>query len=241
MKFNLPLCAVVVLASASPVKASLLVGFHDFDNQTNTPLTRETHDGVPAVGFSGIVIESLASENSGGSNDNKYGNSNINVLPVAPLPNATQDGHAKVQNGNNLTFEILNGSGLSVSLNSFLFDAAYKISTGSVLNLAWNIVGDLESGSTAVSASSMVQVENNFASPVNYSDFSLNLIGVTLDPGQTIRFVFSTPATGGETFRIDNVALTSIPEVTSLLALGGLLSAGCLLRNRRRSAPIAGV
>ncbi len=220
-----PLLAVACLGASSAAHASLLVGFHDFDSDSNV----EAHD-FAVSGFSGTVTDGLSSEDVGGSNDNLYGPTSIPVLPGSPTLSATQDGHVKVQEGSgSLVFAITNGTLGSVSLATFVFDAAYKESATSDLVLNWSVSGGGASGSTTFNPSHQQTVWDG---PGNYDDLALDLVGVTLASTQTISFTFSTLAGGGETFRLDNIALTAIPETTGVMALAGLMVSGAFFRRR---------
>ena len=74
----------------------------------------------------------------------------------------------------------------------------------------------------------------------DFTDFGLSLLGVTLANAETIKFTFSIDpgagATSSETIRLDNIALTAIPETASAMALALLIGGGLMTRNRRNAA-----
>jgi hypothetical protein len=233
-------CALGSFLLPQVASATLLVGFRDFDATANTQtVTPSSTNNFALTGFSGSIVKTVVSEDAGGSNDNRYGNSDIAVLPGTPTVAQTQDGHGKAQSGKNLTFAVTNSTSADVALGALLFDAAYRDVATTTLGVAYKIgAGELVTLSGNVGP--MIQSYLTYNQPVDYTDFVLNLTGVTLGMGQTISFVFSIAAGAGastlETVRLDNIALTAIPEPASLVALGCLLGSGMFLRQRRRAS-----
>lgn len=216
--FRSAFLAFAALTLSHTANASLLLaGWHDFDGTTGN----ESAD-VAAAGFSGLVTKGgQTSINGGGSNDNTYGTL---VNPVVPV----NDGYARIL-GSNLTFSLTNSSASAVQLTTLYFDAAIQSGSGTV-TVQYQI------GAGPLSTLAPSPVTNNTLSgaagaSANYGDFAFNLVGVPLLAiGQTINFVF----TASPNARIDNVAITAIPEPASLIALGLVLGSGLFLRQRPR-------
>jgi hypothetical protein len=207
--------SALLFAFSHSASATLLVGFNQFDATTAS----EAHD-VAATGFSGVVTKGAQpSVNTGGSNDGFYGNSTITA--------GANNGYARILDSD-LTFSLTNSSGSSIQLDKLFFDAAIQSGAGTV-SVKYKI------GAGPLVALSPASVTNNTASgdpglSANYGDFALNLLGVPLlNVGQVISFVFNASPNA----RIDNVAISAIPEPASLLALGCVLGSGLMLRNRR--------
>ena len=222
------------ISSASVV----LAGIHDFDGILNT----EGHDYAYS-GFSGNVVETIASKDIYGSNDGRYGNQDPsahenyigkeNDLAYAGpvLGPIGGDGALVADMTHPFTFAVTNGTPWDVTLEALLFDAA-KPSGALGRNIYveygfdnsnWDYLGD-----TTFKAPTYTNVA------IDYNEDVYALADV-LTAGSTIYFRF-TP-TDGE-MRFDNIALTGIsviPEPGSLVALGCLVGSGAFLRTRRRN------
>lgn len=71
----------------------------------------------------------------------------------------------------------------------------------------------------------------DFGTGTNYVDFVVNLSGLTLNPGQSIKIGFNQTGTG--TVRLDNLALFAVPEPSSVMTLAALVGSGCFFRRRK--------
>ena len=215
--------------------ATLLVGFHNFDDDTNgagLALATEGADYALA-GFSGTVVKNgEASVTGGGSSDGYYGNT---VSPgFAGLNPGTNDGYLRSIDGGDPIVRFMNDSAVSTSLSSLLFDAASQ-SGGSAFQVDYRTTASPVSWTSFFNTGVMPVVAGGSGASANYNDFAASLVGITLTAGQWIEFRFDGAPNG----RIDNIALTAIPEPASLLALGCLMGSGAFLRQRRRTAGAA--
>lgn len=224
-KFRVSLLTLAAIAFAPTSHAMLLVGWYDFDNTSGD----EAAD-VTATGFSGNLTKNTDSRSTGGDTGAGapsgifYGNSTI--------PSGTDnDGAVRLAHGSgSATFSMINTSGAAISLANLLFDAT-ATNSSSVLELVYRIgtnpfslpvtfTGLNPTGSTAAGAQA------------DYTDLAFSLVGITVGNGQTIDFSFSIPngTTGG---RLDNIAITAIPEPASVIALSLILGSGLFLRKRQ--------
>lgn len=235
MKMKSPILLIAATAALLPLSANaaLLVGFHEFDA---TASGEASAPSLTAAGFSGSVIEGTASVATGGS-------STDSVLLGLSGVTGDNDGYLRALDADFPIIQVDNISGGSYTLDSLVFDAgsqggggtftvSYRLGTSG----AWTVIptADNPTGSLPV-----VGGAGNSSS--DYLRVVLDLVGLlpAFDTGDVIQFSF-VPSVNG---RIDNIALTGtlspIPEPGSLLALGGLVGAGCLLRSRRRAMPVA--
>lgn len=229
------LIASAALTLAPAAHASLLVGWHDFDQNS----TNETPD-FAASGFSGFVKKALQSRTEGGDTGGGigvfYGDSAFNS-------GSGSDGYLRTgANEFSTFFTLTNTSGSAVSLGTLFFDAAAGYSN-SILDVAYrysNSTSYLSPSWTAIGSTlgSLPVLNPNVATTSgDFADFALSLtVGaspLTLGNGQSIQFAFK----GGSTY-IDNIAITAItaiPEPAGLLALACLLGSGLMLRSRPRA------
>lgn len=220
--FSAALLASAAFTLAPTADASLLVGWHDFDGVANS----ESPDYV-ASGFSGTTLEGTFSVSNGGSNDGYYGSSSI------PVP--TNNGYARIWENKPFTFSLTNNSGLAVPLGTLFFDAA-SLDSSQVLTVTYQIGAN--SASLLGKTTTPIAASGAGGASVNYSDFAFSLIGVgLLNIGETITFFVDYANYDGA--RIDNIAITAIPEPAGLLALACLLGSGLMLRSRPRMAAVA--
>jgi hypothetical protein len=218
-------CAALVFAPAS--HAMLLVGWHDFDGTADP----ETPD-YAAPGFSGtipspsILTKNTDSRDLGGDNGGVvggpvfYGNSNI-------ASGTGNDGAVRlIPSGSGAVFSMTNNSGSAISLASLFFDAT--AASGTSVVVAYRI------GAAAfqtLGTFSGLAVTGDFTNPAlaqDFSDLSQSLTGITVGHLQKIDFRFTTSSGA----RLDNIAITAIPEPASLIALGCVLGSGLLMRRR---------
>jgi len=238
------LIGTAILAAPQIASATLLVGFHQFNNAQNTVGSPETpHTADIESGFSAGIIESTASNNTGGSTDLILGQSHYNMGA-----GAYNDGYASIKSITNpgLTMTLTNSTGFSYTLDNLYYDAVASFAKSSLkgVDVGYKITGDV--GTTALSSvRSMYQTtfaEDDFT---DYADTIVNLLdqAVVLGSGQTISFFFTMVGSTGGEVRIDNLGidghLTAVPEPGSLLALGCVVGSGAFLRSRRRSARVA--
>lgn len=217
-------CAIAAIALPQIASASLLVGFHQFDDTSATQTVLPgSATNYAASGFRGDIFKNGAdSDDEGGSLDGTYGNRNF-----GPLNPGTNDGYGRSLNDGDPVIRITNVNAGSVYLDALLFDAA-SISANRTIYVTYQINGDgfknLASGSLPSTAGSGI-----------YRDFAIDLKSLITDAfgaGDWIEFKFNGVTNG----RIDNIALTSIPETGNALACAGLLAGGVFFRSRRRAA-----
>ena len=228
----------LALALAPAARGALLIGWYAFDATGNGEAADYVaqYKGSPA--FSGWLDEGTSSWATGGSNDGIYGNSNI-VEPLGytvPPPADPQvgDGHARVRRNNpdpsapgRAIFYITNLTSMPAQLDYIYFDLAEALE-GTLLNVHYN-------------EESIGQVVGNVAhvsgTYTDFNDFSF-LIDRRLAPGDTAAITFSMPEGVGSLFslRLDNIGVSGlvVPEPASMLALGGVIGAGLLIRRRQR-------
>jgi len=230
------LCGTAVFLAPQSSPGMLLVGFHDFDNNTNgagKALANESAD-YAATGFSGTAFKNNEpSVTNGGSNDGYYGNT---VSPgFVGLNPGINDGYLRIFSAGKPVIRFTNLSAGNTSLGSLLFDAAsqngntgivitYRTSASPTIWKTFNTTPSIPANPGVAGAS------------VNYSDYAYSLLGMTLANGAYIEFKFDA-----SNARIDNIALTglsAIPEPGTLLALGCVLGASTFLRTRRRALPL---
>lgn len=243
------LLASLALLLAPAASATLLVGFHNFDNSGggNTDTTPNDLLG----GFSGKMTGTSGAGATYGSIDGFYGPDS--TLNGGIATTTASDG--RLVDANAATFSVTNGTLFSYSLTSLLFDmgSTSTDATGTKLNqVSYQITGGVGSNGLLVStgkvqganpSQSLSTISPGFVvtypsgatvTTQNFSDFIGNLSGITLAAGQKIDFTWGTSVADA---RLDNVALTgslsAIPEPSSLLALGGVLGSGFMIRRRR--------
>lgn len=125
---------------------------------------------------------------------------------------------------------LMNGTGEDLDLDVLYFDFAPNSDGHDEYSVSfYNETTDTDSGELGSSGGELV----NIGGSGNYHDAAINASGITLADGETGRFVISLTGNEGNNSSsfLDNVAVTIIPEPSSLalVGLGGL----CLLRRRR--------
>lgn len=208
-----------LLALSHVANATLLVGWYDFKGN-NEPSSGSDLANENAVvytsGYSGLLTKGgVYSVGNSGSTDKFYGNSPY-------FASNGNDGYARVLGtASNTIFSVTNNSGPVMQLDKLFLDAH----NSNTFTIRYQISGTpglpILLGSGTGNASSYKSMA-----------FDLFALNVSLLQGQTISFIFNSPAGT----RIDNIAISAIPEPASLLALGCVLGSGLLLRNRRRPA-----
>jgi hypothetical protein len=222
------LLALAALVLPHTANAMLLVGWYDFESST---ANESSEPGSTALGFSGTLFKN--SDSIGDTGDNGggagifYGDSNLpsgpgnDGLVRVPTPNETIGGV------DGAIFSMTNSSGSAVSLANLFFDATQSSAT-TVTTLAYRI----GAGTFNTLITYPVNTFNNTGT--NFSDKSFSLIGIpALLNNETIQFKF-TVGGSGQGLRLDNIAITAIPEPASLIGLGLVLGSGLLLRQRPR-------
>ena len=231
--FRSILIASAVLGVPQLASASLLVGFHSFNDSANTD---KASADFAIGGFSGTIVGTGPSVGAktdpvgSGSSDNFYGDSTYKVNPV----DSNNDGYIALNNGNRtFTLSLTNHTGAAYTLDEFLFDSVKTTSSGNLLadGLSVSSVSNVGTfmGGTQINGASYLQ---------DYSD-NIKGIGIDIANGETVSFVFTMLAHTRD-MRFDNIgiggSLTPVPEPGSLVALGCLVGSGAFLRTRRRSA-----
>ena len=235
--------------------ATLLVGMNTFtgdasDNYSSTAGNYQFNNvHGDAGGFSGVVSKTIVqvdplnpdrynakSSTTGGSTDGTYGNANFG----AANPTTTANGYVKAAENTSFDgdtglsvvtshtyadFKVTSTWSGSMPLGGLLFDAA---SSSSVSDLTVTYTTNFgASGNASFSALPSTPVGGSG----NFANYALSLIGLTMTSGDWINFRFE----GIQNVRIDNMALTAVPEPSSLLALGCVIGSGAFLRMRRRA------
>ncbi len=219
-KLLFPLLASTAVFAPQIASATLLVGFYDFDGNSNP----EAAD-YAISGFTGTVSkDGVGSIDLRGSTNGSYGGQTFEAPAVNP---AVNDGYLKVINSD-LTFTIFNNTGNDSPLTSLLFDAASP-SGSAQFTVSYSIGGGAFQTLTPTPLTANV-VSGPANSSTSYGAYLLDLTGLTLSALSSADFVFSA----GPEVRIDNVAFSAIPEPGSLMALGCVLGSGLLLRSRSR-------
>ncbi len=226
----------------------VIIGWHSFDAIASTP---EAPDRVSS-GVSGRLIEGTASWHEGGSNDGIYGDSDVIYPPngiSVPDSGPTGDGHARVRpriptaNGF-LQLEITNNRNYALPLHYLFFDMAEALNLNPGLDLRLEVyfgstlgvaAGGPNDGQNVHIGNADTTTGTNSGDYSDFTDFSFDLAGLSIGKGNTAYFTFWYP--GGQpqfSLRLDNIAVTAIPEPGSLLALGGVIGAGLFIRRRNR-------
>jgi len=237
------LLVVPQMASAS----LLLTEWYAFAGTAPANINDQAAD-TQNYGFSGSVAMTKASQNTGGSTDQYFGGmdstGDANLVPTG----ATANGALALAAGGSLIFTITNTNTVNYVLEALQFDAA-KISAGTSkgsvqidtgagytdLNTKyiWNEDGEFQQ----LGVSTYTAIASAAPTGADYTDLGY-VLGMTIEPNQTISFKFTLDA-GSIEQRIDNLlitGLTAIPEPGSWCALGCLVGSGALLRTRRRRA-----
>ena len=198
------------------------MGYHSFNNDTND----ESPDYVASDIVSSIAKLGRPGNALGGSNDLTFGTATFSELTPG-----TNDGYLRVFEEGQPILTVTNNQSAALPLATLFFDAASQ-NTGSQVAVSYSINGD----PTWVNLFTSPNLTNSGSSDasVNYDDFSINLSSIVLATGDSIQFQFTNPTGGG--VRLDNIALTAIPEPANAMALALLLTTGVMLRNRRRKA-----
>lgn len=220
------LIASAVLTLAPAAQASLLVGWHDFQGQSEVGYTSIEAPDFIASGFEARLSKSLTSRDPGGDTG---GSSGLFYGDSTYASGSGGDGFIRLGSSPGTFIELTNKSGSTVPLAALLFDAATQFG-GTVSTFyrygtsgAWNAIGSAIGSLAAIP-------DTNGGTTADYTDISLSLVGMNLNDNQVIQFAFS----GGSTV-LDNIAITAIPEPAGLLALACLLGSGLMLRSRPRA------
>lgn len=228
--FYTALAAVTFFNAAQSSHAMLLAGWHDFDGTVNN----EAAD-FAATGFSGSFITKgtvpESSDTDPSSIDGFYGPDSVAAGGVPTNQVAGMDG--RIANANGVQVVLENLTSVSFPLNSLLFDAVQN-GLGNIVtyNVSY-LKSDGGSGALVVPGNTIGSVLP--PAGTGYFDFIVDLSGIFLDAGETITFTFNTSRpTGSNDGRLDNIAITAIPEPASVITLGCVLGSGLFLRNRRR-------
>ncbi len=246
MKSPILTCLIGSAALALPqvISATVLVGYTNFGSSPDMIPNESANPGLVATIASGGI-----SGNQFGSIDTYYGpDGGVSTLPTQV---GISDGRVAV--ANQAVLSVTNGTSNSYALGSLLFDmggSTTQLPLATFTGLTYSIfagTSTIGSGSlfdngrlkganpsnpltTIAPGFGVVYPSGSDESAQDYSEFIADLSGFTLGVGQRIEFSWST---GGPDMRLDNIALTAIPEPGSLLALGFLVSSGLCLRSRR--------
>lgn len=147
-----------------------------------------------------------------------------------------------------LTFWVTNTGTIDYPLEYLFFDAAEPDNGGVVnqlLKVSWSRTGDLATSTPFWDDNPLtpkpppIEVVAQTAGNL-YQGYRFDISSLTLAPGEKLAFLFTADHKIGsgnydsDTIWVDNVAITAIPEPSSVLGLGCVLASGLMLRNRRK-------
>jgi len=227
MKKPLLVSLLGLSAMAAPSQAAIIIGYTSFpDEETATTASTETiTPRVAMAGFTGRIVQpNFPFRTSGGSTDGTYG-------PSLSTGETGGDGYIRVNGSSIMTFTVTNSSGATVQLGSLLFDTTYTGTAGTInIDYRYGSSGGYTSLVTGLIPDTAVTSGTETAA-ADYRDQNVDVSALTLANGQSITFQFN-PVGASASFRVDNLALVTIPEPSA--ALLGAIGALALLRGRRR-------
>lgn len=259
-RLNVGLLAAMALALTQGANAALLVGFYDF--RPGTKPINPTDDPAEYMepGYKGWVHSpEQSTQGDGGCYEGTYGNSGISTgeIPGPGLSPGNGSGTIRtIPDPSNplfsvLTFWVQNTGIYDYPLEYLFFDAAEPANggvTNQLLKVSWSRTGDLLTSTPfwddnpLTPKPSPIEVVAETAGNI-YQGYRYDLRNyplLTLAPGESVAFLFTSDHKIGsgnydsDTIWIDNVAITAIPEPSSILGLGCVLASGLMLRNRRK-------
>lgn len=232
LKSLLSTFAVLTLGTLSQsANAGIISGYYDSTGAIDT---------TPNTSIAGVSSSLTAASVSGeGSADETYGNG----ASTGEAGNTVNSYVELVQTLTGALLKVTNSSSGILSLSTLLFDYAKLSGTGD---------DDIKFGVTQyTSSSSFVQFSPGFVdiNTLNYEDwtnYSFDLTGFTLNPGDYVEVQFgSTNPDANHRLGLDNIAidgslaLTAVPETSTLLGLGAFFGLASSARFRRRSTVTA--
>ena len=219
----LPLVLGTAIFASAGAEGALLVGFEAFSANS----ADESETTSIASGFTGDLEKNTHSVATGGSLDGTYGASGFAA--------ATGNGAVRVVDAGQTFFTFTNGTGDNYVLDSLVFDATRSAATTKIL-VSYSIDGGGFGAASAYEPNVLSNTSSGAAQ--DFDDHTFNLLGIALNAGSYITFLFDLDSPSGSGARLDNIALTgelsAIPEPGSLLALGCLVGFGGMIRTRRR-------
>jgi len=239
------LTAHLIPATAS---ATLLVGYHSFSEIHPADQTPDVGPGFSGVSSRIVTTALQTPEQFGGSSDGTYGDLVSPTVPsFTPGVPGTGDGHLRIQNNSpapesRATLVVDNVAGQDIEFTSLLFDVAFRDDPATTLIVEYEI-NDVYQGDLFNSSPTTQVVGLSASSPQDFQDVAIDLgLLPVLAVGSTIEFIFrvgsvGSGATANETIRLDNIALTAIPETSGVLALSCLMISGLLYRRRQPTVP----
>ena len=202
-----------------------------WDGVANTSTTNQIASQIEAEGVSGAWIwgdgGEWAHQGNSGSQDQTFGTVSGARKSVGVATGALRAGGSSVKV---LDFVLSNEGGVSYVLTGFHFDAW---ATHDSSNTNW----ELQNVGAAMVLSSGTLVSKAGVNPpageADYDDIDIVLNGISLNSGEslTFRLTFSGGFGASAYTYIDNVAVTAIPE-PSTVGLFTISAAGCLLLRR---------
>ena len=237
LRFLLPSLLGAALAAPAMASTNLIFGFYDFDAGTSAE-NADVGPG-PSIGadFSlATVTKAIASSDAGGSSDEEYG---ATAFVVQNAPNGAPLGNGFLAlSSTNTVFSVTNQSLVDYVIYGLSFDVRGINSTSGTRSFAVTYaVTNATSGN--VFSTSTVANYNGTSNYADYSDYDVNT-SIVVPAGETLSLIFRS--TGTAQLGLDNIAVVgeeffqTIPEPSSLLALGCLISSGLAFRSRRRKA-----
>lgn len=228
------MCAT--LLTLSTAHAGLIFGWSRFGTATGSnvlpPSLLPNVDGTGGI-FNGSfsLLQGTSSTATGGSFDGTWG-----TLLDPGNPPGSNNGFTTITTGNRIDLYLTNPSPsytVSLNLSDIYFDNVKLGPSGTgTLSLWWEV-----GGPTQLLALTRGGVDPGIFSQ-DYATSGPASQTFFLDPGEQ-KLVLSF-RTSDRTFALDNIRIdgefSAIPEVSSALVLGGLLSSGFLIRRRPRKA-----
>ncbi|MFN0130116.1 MAG: hypothetical protein ACKV19_25915 [Verrucomicrobiales bacterium] len=225
----------VTFLTLSTAQAGLIFGWSRFGAATGSnalpPSLLPNADGTGGL-FDGSIslLQGTSSTATGGSFDGTWG-----TLLDPGNPPGSNNGFVTVSAGNRIDLYLTNPSPsytVSLTLSDIYFDNV-KLSSGTgTLSLWWEV-----GAPTQLLALTRTGLDPGILSQ-DYPTAGPAAQTFFLDPGEQ-QLVLSF-RTSNRTFQLDNIRIdgdfSAIPEVSSALVLGGLLSTGFLIRRRPRKA-----
>ncbi len=249
-KLSTMLAAGCCLLMSTYAQAGLLVGWTTFDPNTGNP--NRANDSTPdtqAAGISGLLgsmVDSSASAAGGGqySAEGEGFAGNATYGSAFAIPAGDQDpGNSGIRlsrfGGNNNTIvvdvQVTNNTGADVTIDGIHFDLQYLFgpvdSTVSVSHFTPQ--SDLNDAFGFRDLLVQPMPMDDF----NWKEFDVStgdMADVTLANGEKAAFRISMGRTNGVGMKLDNVAISTIPEPASVMLLAGSLVATLAQRRRNR-------
>ncbi|MFN0130117.1 MAG: hypothetical protein ACKV19_25920 [Verrucomicrobiales bacterium] len=224
--------SVFVLTSLSLQSAygGLILGWHDF-NQADVPAsnTPDLPVGYPTGSFLGGLNPIGATYLAGsGSSDGTYGD----LVGFIPAPGPATNGSIDLDSKQEIELWVTNVSSSTYIFDNLYFDWAKGSGADTrEVSVSFTDADELTTPIGSYISSSTTGVWTSFGE-------DLTALNFFVAPSATVIFTFTNSEITNNG-RLDNIAVSAfsaIPEVSSALVLGALLSSGFLVRRRPTTA-----